>query len=113
MDPPLFNLLHYSPRLTGVLPVVPTKRFIRKAAKSACRVDPVAMLEADTTVAAESAMLWVKNQAFALKEPNQMPNPLRYPNTSAAASARPEGGHRGVALPGGIATKNPSSAVAT
>jgi hypothetical protein len=93
--------------------VVPTTRFIRKAAKSACRVDPVAMLEANTAVAAESVMLWVKNQMFALKEPNQMPNPLRYPNTSAAASARPEGGHTDVTLPGGMATKNPSFAVAT
>jgi hypothetical protein len=72
------------------------------------------MLEAFTTVVgAERATLWVKNQALAAKEPNQIPTPLRYPTTNTAASARPEGGHTGVTLPGGMAATNPSAAVET
>jgi hypothetical protein len=57
-------------------------------------------------------MLSDKKNTLTRNEPNQIPAQARDPSRSMAVSVIPEGGHTTVTLPGGIATKNPSWAVA-
>jgi hypothetical protein len=90
----------------------PITRRYRNAARNACSVDPTAMLPAAMAAVVDSILSVRKKSTLTRNDPNQIPAPARDPRRSVAVSAIPEGGHITVTLPGGIATKNPSWAVA-
>ena len=90
----------------------PITRRYRNAARNACSVDPTAMLLAAVAAVVGKMLSDRKKNMLTRNEPKQIPAHAGDPSRSMAVSAIPEGGHTTVTLPGGIATKNPSWAVA-
>ena len=89
----------------------PSKRLSSSAPSSASSVLPTAMVaETAATTALLAALLAAKTVTLATKAPNVMPGQTRYPSSSNAARAIPEGGQTGEALVAANASARPSLA---